>query len=111
MSYAKKCYLNTSLRRNMDSNKYQAWAITKDRKQEQYNELGSRLNSSTAQLRLLHAAMGISGESGELMDAVKKHIMYNKPLDVENVKEELGDLLWYMSLALDQIGSSFEDVM
>ena len=95
----------------MDSNKYQAWAITKDRKQEQYDELGSRLNSSTAQLRLLHAAMGISGESGELMDAVKKHIMYNKPLDVENVKEELGDLLWYMSLALDQIGSSFEEVM
>jgi NTP pyrophosphatase (non-canonical NTP hydrolase) len=45
------------------------------------------------------------------MDAIKKHILYDKPLDITNVKEELGDLLWYMSLMLDEVGSSFEEVM
>ena len=31
---------------------------------------------------LLHMAVGISGEAGELLDAVKKSVIYNKPLDV-----------------------------
>lgn len=45
---------------------------------------------------VLHMAIGISGESGELLDAIKKHVIYNKPIDRENVIEELGDLEFYM---------------
>lgn len=45
---------------------------------------------------LLHMAVGVSGEAGELLDAVKKSAIYNKPLDVANVIEELGDLEFYM---------------
>ena len=45
---------------------------------------------------LLHMAVGVSGEAGELLDAVKKKTIYNKPLDIENVIEELGDLEFYM---------------
>lgn len=48
------------------------------------------------QLDLLHMAVGISGESGELLDAIKKFWAYNKPLDLTNVIEELGDLEFYM---------------
>lgn len=44
----------------------------------------------------IHMAIGISGESGELLDAVKKAAIYNKPIDRENVIEELGDLEFYM---------------
>lgn len=44
----------------------------------------------------LHMAVGISGEAGELLDAVKKAVIYRKPLDRENVVEELGDLEFYM---------------
>lgn len=44
----------------------------------------------------LHMAVGISGESGELLDAIKKHVIYNKPIDRDNVIEELGDLEYYM---------------
>lgn len=46
---------------------------------------------------LLHMAIGISGEAGELLDAVKKHVIYGKPLDRENVIEELGDLEFYLA--------------
>jgi NTP pyrophosphatase (non-canonical NTP hydrolase) len=53
---------------------------------------------------LAHAAMGISGEAGELLDAIKKHWAYNKPLDKENVIEELGDLEFYMQALRIVIG-------
>lgn len=92
----------------MDSRNYQEWAITKDRT---YTDLAERLSADHGQMRLMHAVMGLAGEVGEVTDAVKKSVLYNKTLDVENVKEEAGDILWYMSLLLDQIGSSFEEVM
>lgn len=92
----------------MDSRNYQEWAITKDRT---YTDLAERLAADHGQMRLMHAVMGLAGEVGEVTDAVKKSVLYNKTLDVENVKEEAGDILWYMSLLLDQIGSSFEEIM
>lgn len=45
---------------------------------------------------LMHAAFGIFGEAGELCDAIKKAIIYNKPLDMDNMIEELGDLEFYL---------------
>lgn len=48
------------------------------------------------QAHLLHMAVGIAGEAGELLDAIKKHVVYQKELDLENVIEELGDLEFYM---------------
>ena len=49
-----------------------------------------------AQAHLLHMAVGIAGEAGELLDAIKKNVIYNRDLDLENVIEELGDLEFYM---------------
>ena len=45
---------------------------------------------------LWHMATGVSGEAGELLDAIKKHAICCKPVDRENVIEELGDLEFYM---------------
>jgi len=36
---------------------------------------------------LIHMVLGISGEAGELLDAVKKSVIYRKPIDLENVIE------------------------
>lgn len=47
-------------------------------------------------MHLVHMAIGVAGEAGELLDAVKKSAVYNKQLDRENVIEELGDLEFYM---------------
>ena len=60
---------------------------------------------------LWHMATGISGESGELEDAIKKHIIYNKPLDRENVIEELGDLEFYMEGIRQGLGITREEVL
>lgn len=45
---------------------------------------------------LTHMALGVAGESGELVDAIKRSAIYGKPLDRDNVIEELGDLAFYM---------------
>lgn len=60
---------------------------------------------------LLHAQLGIASEAGELADALKKYAIYGRLLDLSNINEELGDLLWYISLACDAIGLSMADVM
>jgi NTP pyrophosphatase (non-canonical NTP hydrolase) len=59
----------------------------------------------------LHMAIGISGEAGELLDAVKKSTIYRKQLDIANIVEECGDLLFYISGMLDSIGVDIESAM
>lgn len=60
---------------------------------------------------LIHAAMGISGEAGELLDAVKKHVFYERELDMENMVEELGDILFYVQAASQVIGIPIEGII
>lgn len=62
-------------------------------------------------IRLLHGAMGLCTESGELMDQLKRHIFYGAELDITNVKEENGDLLWYIAEVLNALNVSMSDVM
>lgn len=91
----------------MNSKDYQTWAQGNDLKD--YNSFKRALQPSD--LRLLHAAVGLAGESGEVVDIVKKAVFYSKGLDVKHVKEEIGDVCWYIAILLDEIGSSFEEVM
>ena len=60
---------------------------------------------------LLHMSVGVSGEAGELIDAVKKCVMYNKPLDRVNVIEELGDLEFYLEGIRQELGITREETL
>lgn len=62
------------------------------------------------QRRLLHAAIGLITEGGELLDAVQANIFGGKTLDEINVVEELGDAQWYMALAASELGVTLEKV-
>ena len=57
--------------------------------------------ADTQELMMVHAVMGISGEAGELLDAIKKRWVYGKTLDIENVIEELGDIRFYMEALMN----------
>lgn len=65
--------------------------------EEGYKECSKRITEYT---EMLHHTIGISTENGELLDALKKAIYYNKPLDLANVSEEVGDIFWYASQLL-----------
>jgi len=49
-------------------------------------------------MSILHAAIGINTEAGELLDAIKKAFIYGQTINVENVIEELGDLEFYIQM-------------
>ncbi len=58
-----------------------------------------------------HSAMGIIGEAGEIVELMKKHLYYGKNLDVEKLKNEMGDVLFYMQALAYLIGSSIEECL
>lgn len=62
-------------------------------------------------IRLNHVQAGLMTEVGEFATALKKHIFYGKPLDIQNLKEELGDLLWYIALGCSVLKCNMADVM
>ena len=61
-------------------------------------------------IRLLHGAMGLDTESGEIMDSMKRHIIYGSDLNVVNIREELGDIMWYVALICDELGLTIEQI-
>ena len=58
---------------------------------------------------LVHAGYGFASESGEFLDVLKKQHAYGKPLDLVNLKEEVGDLLWYAAIACRGLGITLEE--
>lgn len=58
-----------------------------------------------------HASTGIAGEAGEVVDAVKRWTIYNKPLDRDNVVEELGDLEFFMEQLRQRLGITREETI
>ena len=69
------------------------------------------ISLTSGKCHLWHMATGVSGEAGELLDAVKKFVIYEKDLDVANVIEELGDLEFYMEGLRQGLGVTREEVL
>ena len=64
--------------------------------------------------RLLTAAVGMSAESGEFTEVVKKMIFQGKPVNEENLfhlKRELGDVMWYVAQACMALDTSFDEIV
>jgi NTP pyrophosphatase (non-canonical NTP hydrolase) len=64
-----------------------------------------------ALIDLWHGATGVCGEAGELIDAVKKSVVYGKPLDRENCIEELGDIEFYLEQVRQNLGVTREECL
>lgn len=60
--------------------------------------------------RIRHGLIGLDTEIGELWDAYKKHWFYHKPLDMQNVYEEIGDIIWYKELLEDCTGDKLDNL-
>lgn len=61
--------------------------------------------------QLLHASLGLTTESAEFADQLKRHIFYQKDLDKVNLIEELGDLMWYFALACRALKADPEEIL
>lgn len=67
-----------------------------------------KLEITPEECHLIHMTLGLSGEAGELLDAVKKSTIYRKPLDMENVLEELGDIEFFLEGFRQSVGLTRE---
>ena len=55
-------------------------------------------------------ALGLAGESGEVIDLIKKHLFHGKPLDRDKAIEELGDVFWYVQCLAEALDVSIGEV-
>jgi len=60
---------------------------------------------------ILHAVIGIATEGAELLDPVKKAMFYGRELDMVNLDEEIGDILWYVAIYCEARGIKITDLM
>lgn len=60
---------------------------------------------------ILNGCLGLSGESGEFNDIIKKWLFHEKPLDEEHAKRELSDCMWYIAMICESFGWRLDEVM
>lgn len=90
----------------MNPSEYERIARERD---TDYNDMCMSQLADENMARLVHACLGMAGECGEAVDMVKKHLMFGKQWDRTKFINELGDILFYMHLALHSVGSSFNE--
>ena len=64
--------------------------------------------------RLITAAMGLSAESGEFTEIVKKCLFQGKPMDEHTIwhaKRELSDILWYLVQGCIALDTNLEEII
>lgn len=89
----------------------------------EYSELVQNLKADPAEVAyrvyaapehgidLLHGAIGLSTEAGEVLDILKKQVFYDKDIDRVHLIEELGDIEWYLQLIRDALDISRDEVI
>ena len=83
----------------MEINEYQKQAI---------KSLNPSLNNNEI---LLNGVMGLCGESGEVIDILKKHLSQGHELNKEKMIEELGDVAWYLAETTYALGVDLDTVL
>lgn len=85
----------------MTFDEYQKQALTTARGHDEHNEL-------------FHLLLGLVGESGEIAEKMKKivrdHDSNEAKIDTQDLKKELGDVLWYVAVLADYFEISLEDI-
>ena len=59
---------------------------------------------------LINSAMGLCGESGEVIDLIKKHLFQGHDLDKDDLIKELGDVAWYLAEAAYALDVPLEEI-
>jgi NTP pyrophosphatase (non-canonical NTP hydrolase) len=103
----------------IDSNKYIEFVRqTTSSASSDFTSLVSRLGELQSQnadvCRLMTAAYGLTAESGEFTEVVKKIFLQGKPYSEDNVfhmKRELGDICWYLAQACMALDTNFNEIL
>lgn len=61
-------------------------------------------------IELIHAGLGLFTEAAEFLHALYKNVFLGEPLDVENLREELGDSEWYIAKGAKHTGTNIAEL-
>lgn len=78
----------------------------------EYQALAARTlgRDRTHEQQLANAALGLTGESGEVAEVIKKHLFHATPLDRDAIIKELGDCLWYIGAFATVLDLSMDEI-
>ena len=76
----------------------------------QFNALRTANKKLSDAETLLDGLMGLTGEAGEAIDLLKKHLFQDHDLDIAHLEKELGDAAWYLAIASNALGLDLEEV-
>lgn len=98
----------------MTGNEYQALAMrTNDG--ESTERLGYHTDPGLNEVKdfggVLNGCLGLAGESGEVLDMVKKWVFHEKELDRDHVKKEIGDVMWYVAMLCESFGFELDEIL
>lgn len=79
----------------------------------EYQKLAPRTLSylSSQEENDLHMVLGMFTEVAEIADVFKKSLAYDKKIDWVNVKEEIGDVMWYIANLCELHEWSLEEIL
>jgi|SRR5690606_21228771 len=79
-----------------------------------YQQAALRTADQDRHNELFHLVLGLMGESGEIAEKIKKvvrdHNSDQSKIDIDDIKRELGDVLWYVAVLSDYLGIELDDV-
>lgn len=78
----------------------------------EYQKLAQRTSRRdiTQSEHLLNGILGLSGETGECADLVKKHFFQDGREISDDLLDEVSDVLWYVAEVVTAMGRTMEDV-
>jgi NTP pyrophosphatase (non-canonical NTP hydrolase) len=79
---------------------------------DEYQELALRTAGHREDYEkvLTYTALGLTGESGEVAEIIKKTFYHGHALDRDALRKELGDVLWYLAVMAHGLGLSLDQI-
>ncbi len=56
-------------------------------------------------------ALGLAGKAGEVAEYIKKGIFHQHGLDIEKLKNEIGNVLWYAAALCTTLNLDLSEIM
>lgn len=79
---------------------------------QQLAERTARKANDTTEKRFINFAFGLAGETGEVIDCLKKILFHGHDLELnqDKLKIELGDCLWYIATLATTAGIALDEI-
>ncbi len=86
--------------------------MTANEYQQKVGELAMYPGKSSISLeQLFYPVLGLAGEVGEVTEHIKKYYRGDGKIDLDKIKLELGDVLWYLAELSRRLNISLQDIM